>query len=140
MKTSTLVDTNVLIDVLGPEHIAARRWSLARLKRAFDVGPIVLSAVVWAELARPDLPEDRLLRALAWLRPRREDFPFAAASMAGVTHRLYRDRGGARERTLPDFLIGAHAAVAGHALLTRDPARYRSYFPSLDIIAPETHP
>lgn len=140
MKTSTLVDSNVLIDVLGPAHISARIWSLAALKKAFETGPIILSAIVWAELARPGFPEGGLTRALAWLRPRKEDFPFAAASAAGVAHRLYRARGGSRERTLPDFLIGAHAAVAGHALLTRDRARYASCFPTLTIISPETHP
>lgn len=137
---STLIDTNVLIDVFGPARLPARDWSLAALKQAFEAGPIILSAIVWAELARPGFPEDRLSRALAWLRPRREDFPFAAANMAGAAHRLYRDRGGLRERTLPDFLIGAHAAFGRHSLLTRDRQRYTSYFPTLDIIAPETHP
>ncbi|GGD94392.1 hypothetical protein GCM10011390_11450 [Aureimonas endophytica] len=76
----------------------------------------------------------------AYLNPRREPFPFAAAFAAGRAHRVYRERGGRRERTLPDFLIGAHALVAGHRLLTRDAARYRAYFPTLDIIAPDTHP
>src|SRR5690606_28187913 len=110
------------------------------LEHAFEAGPIIMSAIVWAELARPDFPEDRLSQALSWLRPRKEDFPFSAAAPAGRAHLLYRARGGTRERTLPDFLIGAHATVAGHTLLTRDGARYASYFPSLRIISPETHP
>jgi predicted nucleic acid-binding protein len=137
---STLVDTNVLIDVLGPLETDGRRWSLASLKRAFDAGPIVFSVVVWAELSRPGLSDDALARAFAWLRPRREDLPFSAAHPAGSAYGLYRRRGGMRERTLPDFLIGAHALVGGHSLLTRDAARYRSYFPSLNIVAPDTHP
>ncbi|TKT75375.1 type II toxin-antitoxin system VapC family toxin [Aquamicrobium sp. LC103] len=139
MTTSTLVDSNVLIDILGPAGLPARAWSLSALRDGFESGPIVLSAIVWAELSHPELPERRLLRAFEWLKPRREDFPFSAASLAGTAHRLYRARGGTRDRTLPDFLIGAHASVAGHRLLTRDAGRYRAYFPDLEIIAPDMH-
>jgi predicted nucleic acid-binding protein len=70
----------------------------------------------------------------------RDDIPYEAAYLAGRAHISYRARGGSRDRTLPDFLIGAHAAVKGYRLLTRDQARYRSYFPNLTIIAPDTHP
>ena len=65
---------------------------------------------------------------------------FANAFLAGRAFNLYRQRGGSKERTLPDFFIGAHAAVRGYTVLTRDPAGYRTYFPDLDIIAPDTHP
>lgn len=140
MTISTLIDSNVLIDVLGPAELQARRWSLAALKSALDAGPVVFSAVMWAELARPSSSESALQRTLAWLNPRCEDLPFAAAYPAGAAHSLYRRRGGGRERTLPDFLIGAHALVGGHRLLTRDAGRYRTYFPALNIIAPDTHP
>ena len=140
MTISTLIDTNVLIDVLGPAEAESRLWSLAAMKQALDDGPIVFSAIVWAELSKPSFGEGDLLRAFAWLRPRREHFPFDAAYPAGVAHDLYRRRGGRRERTLPDFLIGAHAVVSGYRLLTRDSGRYRTYFPTLDIIAPDTHP
>ncbi|RUM98443.1 type II toxin-antitoxin system VapC family toxin [Pseudaminobacter arsenicus] len=139
MKISTLVDTNVLIDILGPAELETRRWSLAALKHAFGEGPIVFSAIVWAELSKPSLGEEALSQAFAWLRPLREDFPFDAAFSAGAAHTYYRLRGGKRERTLPDFLIGAHAMVAGHRLLTRDAGRYRSYFPHLNILSPETY-
>ena len=138
--TSTLIDSNVLIDVLGAANLPNRWWSLAALKLAVDEGEIVLSAVAWAEMAHPSLPEDVLLRSFARFNPRREDFPFAGAYPAGLAQRRYRLRGGGRERTLPDFLIGAHAWVAGYRLLTRDPARYRTYFPDLEIISPDTHP
>lgn len=140
MTISTLVDSNVLIDVLGSAQLEARRWSLAALKLTLEEGPLVFSPIVWAELSKPSISEEALVRAFAWLRPRCEDLPFEAAYPAGSAHSLYRLRGGRRERTLPDFLIGAHALVGGHRLLTRDPARYRSYFPGLNIVSPETHP
>lgn len=140
MTISTLIDSNVLIDVLGPGTMAARQWSLAALEAAYEEGPIVLSPVVWAELAGPSASEQSLVRSLAWLRLRRENLPFEAAYPAGRAHRLYRLSGGRRDRTLPDFLIGAHALVSGHRLLTRDAGRYRSYFPELAIIAPEVSP
>ena len=140
MTTSTLIDTNILIDLLSPADAATRPWSLAQLKRCTMEGSIVLSAIVWAELADPRFREFELAQAFAWLQPKRESFPYAAAWPAGEAHRLYRRRGGARERTLPDFLIGAHAQAAGHRLLTRDASRYRGYFPDLTIICPETHP
>jgi predicted nucleic acid-binding protein len=140
VKISTLTDANVLIDALGAEKFPWRRWSLAALKQSFEDGVIVFSAVVWAELSTPAIPDAVLTRAFAWLRPQHEDFPYAAAHTAGVAHRLYRQRGGTGERTLPDFLIGAHAQIGGHRLLTRDANRYRAYFPKLEIIAPDTHP
>lgn len=77
---------------------------------------------------------------IATVRPTREGIPWEAAHEAGRAHREYRRRGGARDRTLPDFLIGAHAQVKGYRLLTRDPRRYREYFPAVDIVAPDTHP
>ncbi|MBS9722575.1 type II toxin-antitoxin system VapC family toxin [Tianweitania sp. BSSL-BM11] len=138
MKTSTLIDTNILIDIFGsgPLHPS----SADALEQAMHDGPIVLSAVVWAEFATPGLTEEQLWRKLQWLKPQREDFPFEAAYPAGLAHRTYKARGGLREKTLPDFLIGAHALVGGHRLLTRDVKRYRTYFPDLDLIAPDTHP
>lgn len=136
--TSTLLDTNILIDFLGggPFSDASRNAVLD----ASQTGPLVLSAVVWAELAFGMPREGELWERVAWLRPVPEPLPFAAAFPAGQAHRLYRQRGGRRDRTLPDFLIGAHALVAGHRLLTRDAGRYRTHFPNLDIICPETHP
>ena len=139
MKTSTLVDSNVLIDILGPDDLPSRAWSVSALETCYESGAIVISAVVWSELAHPDLAEADMSEAFAWLQPRKEEFPFRAAYRAGLAHAQYRQRGGLRQRTLPDFLIGAHALVAGHRLLTRDSARYRSYFPDLDIVSPDTH-
>ncbi|CAG1009401.1 MAG: type II toxin-antitoxin system VapC family toxin [Rhizobiaceae bacterium] len=140
MTISTMVDSNVLIDILGPETLPSRAWSVSALEACYEAGAIVLSAVVWSELAHPEFAEADMAQAFAWLKPRREDFPFRAAYRAGLVHGRYRQRGGQRQRILPDFLIGAHALVGGHRLLTRDAARYRSYFPDLEIVSPETHP
>lgn len=139
MTTSTLVDTNIFIDILGPASVQ-RQWSAKLLKQCVGEGDLVISPVVWSELAASPLSEEELTIALSWLDMKREAVPYEAAFRAGKAHRLYRLAGGQRDRTLPDFLIGAHAEWRRHRLLTRDAARYRSYFPSLDLISPETHP
>ena len=136
--TSTVVDTNVLIDVLGPAT-PFRTWSLSALKRCFDEGELVLNPIIWSELSASSLSELEINLAFGWLGLKREALSYETAYQAGKAHFAYRKAGGLRERTLPDFLIGAHATVRSHRLLTRDPARYRAYFPSLDIISPETH-
>ena len=138
MTTSTLIDSNIFIDLFADSTFFEA--SRDALLECMLQGPLVMGAVVWAELGHAVPNELELKSRLRWLRLQQADFPFEAAFVAGQAHRLYRQRGGRRERTLPDFLIGAHATVAGHRLLTRDPARYRSYFPDLDIIAPEMHP
>jgi predicted nucleic acid-binding protein len=137
--TSTVVDTNVLIDMLGPAT-PFRTWSLAALELCHAAGELVLTPIVWSELSASKLSEQEINLAFAWLNLRREPLSYEAAYQAGKVHFAYRRAGGLRERTLPDFLIGAHALVRSHRLLTRDPARYRAYFPSVDIISPETHP
>ncbi|PTE06699.1 type II toxin-antitoxin system VapC family toxin [Mesorhizobium helmanticense] len=138
MKISTLVDTNVLIDVWGPDG-RQTKWSASVLAACRRDGALVINTIVWSELA-PLTTEAALRRAVETLKMDRELLPWDAAFLAGIAHAQYRRAGGLRERTLPDFFIGAHAAVAGHRLLTRDAVRYRSYFPDLDIISPETHP
>lgn len=110
------------------------------IARARSVGRTLINPVVYSEVANAF---ERLEEAEANLPIRmydREALPWDAAFLAGQAHLAYRRRGGARERTLPDFLIGAHAAVKGYRLLTRDARRYRQYFPDLDIIAPDSHP
>ena len=139
MKTSTLVDSNVLIDVWGSPG-AMTEWSSSTLTMCNGEGLLVVNVVVWAELA-PLVPTEASLESVSTrLGLDKESVPWSAAFLAGRAHLQYRRQGGVRERTLPDFLIGAHALVAGHRLLTRDPARYRGYFPDLEIIAPDTHP
>jgi predicted nucleic acid-binding protein len=134
--TSVLVDTNVLIDVFGPPN-PFLEWSARQLATLKGHAQLVLTPVVWAELASMRPSEADLAKILAPLDFVREALPFSAAYEAGRAHVDYRKRGGLRERTLPDFFIGAHALVKSHRLLTRDPQRYRGYFPKLDIISPE---
>ena len=136
--TSVLIDTNIFIDVFGPET-PFKAWSSRAILSLRSEAQFVMTPVVWSELAGLLPSEDELALALSRLNLQREALPFSAAYRAGLAHQRYRRAGGQRERTLPDFLIGAHAEARGHRLLTRDAARYRSYFPSLDIISPETH-
>lgn len=137
--TWTLVDSNVLLDFI--ENDASwRPWSDLWMERALATGGLVINVVVISEVAASFADRLHLERALPRSLFRRDDIPFEAAYAAGLAHREYRRRGGGRERTLPDFLIGAHAKVMGFTLLTRDPRRYRQYFPDLDIIAPDSHP
>lgn len=139
VMTSVLIDTNIIIDVFGPET-PFKIWSSEAILALKPDAQFVLSPIVWAELAGMMPSEDALAQTLSRLNPVREALPFSAAYQAGIAHQRYRRAGGQRERTLPDFLIGAHAQTRSHRLLTRDAARYRSYFPALDIISPETHP
>jgi len=136
---STLIDTNVLIDIYQPASAWAS-WSADRLMRALLDGPVFINQIVASEIAAEFTTVEKHDTALRATFIRREDFPWQAAFLAGRAHRTYRLHGGSRERTLPDFLIGAHAVVKGHTLLTRDARRYRIYFTDLVIVAPDTHP
>lgn len=131
----TLVDSNVLLDVLtaDPTWLA---WSSAALAEALDRGSVVLNPVVYAEVSVGfDRIED-LDEALPGSRFGREPLPWAAGFLAGKAFLAYRRRGGTRPTPLPDFYIGAHAAVAGYRLLTRDAGRYATYFPAVSLVAP----
>jgi predicted nucleic acid-binding protein len=138
VTTSTLVDSNIFLDVLsGGSH---HQWSRDALTVAGGEGELIVNVVIWSEISARFATEDHLAGALMGLVLQRREISFDAAFAAGKAHLAYRRTGGTRERTLPDFLVGAHAAVSGYRLLTRDPARYRTYFPSLSVIAPDTHP
>jgi predicted nucleic acid-binding protein len=133
--TVVLVDSNVLIDVLT-QDARWSAWSSGALADAGLTGRIVINPVIYGEVSvgfpRIEDVEEALPRSLF----EREHIPFEAAFLAGKAFLAYRKRGGGRRSPLPDFLIGAHAVVAGYHLLTRDPRRYRAYFPGLEIIAP----
>lgn len=135
----TLVDSNVLIDVLADDPQWAD-WSLEQLARLGDEAALVINPLVLAELSPRFERTTELEAALAALPLRRDALPWDAAFLAGQAFRAYRAMPGpaaGRSRSpLPDFYIGAHATVAGLRLLTRDARRYRNYFPRLDIICP----
>ena len=134
--TWTLVDSNVWLDVLGGPS-SWRGWSEAALARAFDEGPLCFNAIIYAEVSvRYDAVED-LDRDISAHAVVREPLPYEAAFLAGKAFAEYRCRGGTKRSPLPDFYIGAHAAVRGYRLLTRDTARFTTYFPKLDVIGPE---
>ena len=132
---SVLVDSNVLLDVLSDDG-PWLTWSETALAAAVEHSRLVINAVVYAEVSVGFESAERLDIELPPDAFVREPIPFEAAFLAGKAFVAYRRRGGLRRSPLPDFLIGAHAAVAGYALLTRDPARYKTYFPNLEIIAP----
>ena len=130
-----LVDTNVLIDV-AVDDPAWAQWSGTQLALARDSGRIALNAIVYAELSVHFDTVEALETVLAPFRFERLHLPWEAAFVAAKAFRRYRARGGTKSAPLPDFFIGAHAAVAGANLLTRDPRRYRTYFPSVKLISP----
>ncbi|MBZ8135369.1 type II toxin-antitoxin system VapC family toxin [Afifella sp. IM 167] len=137
--SDTLVDTNVLIDVLYEDHDWAG-WSQAQLRERRRRGGLVINPVIYAEVSCGFSSQRQADRAMSSAIYRREALPFDAAFAAGQAFLSYRQAGGARRSPLPDFYIGAHADFGGYFLLTRDPKRYRQYFPLLRIIAPDTHP
>ena len=132
---TTLVDSNVLIDLLleDSEWFDWSAWALARSGRE---GRLVINQLVYAEVSVTFHQVEDVEQALPEHFVRRESVPFAAAFVAGHAFASYRRRGGTKRSPLPDFFIGAHAAVAGSTLLTRDATRYRTYFPKLRIVAP----
>ncbi|HYN07694.1 MAG TPA: type II toxin-antitoxin system VapC family toxin [Vicinamibacterales bacterium] len=134
-SAGTLIDTNVLFDFLS--HDAEWfDWSAAILSSVAERGPIMINPIVYAEVSvRYDRIEDVEL-ALPDTYFVRAPLPWDAAFLAAKCFARYRRRGGRRAAPLPDFFIGAHAAVSGLALLTRDPRRYRTYFPTLLLITP----
>ena len=137
--SDTLVDTNVLIDILEG-HADWEAWSRRELRRARKSGNLVINPLVYAEVSIGYPTQRHADRVLSPSIYRREPLPWEAAFSAGKAYLAYRRSEGGKRSPLPDFYIGAHADLKGYALLTRDPARYRSYFPSLTIIAPDTHP
>jgi hypothetical protein len=132
---AVLVDSNVILDV-ATEDPTWGEWSARALAQAADQSILVINPIVFAEVSVGfDRVED-LEQALPAELYRRDPLPYEAAFLAGKSFLAYRRRGGRHAAPLPDFYIGAHAAVAGHQLLTRDASRYRTYFPRLSLIAP----
>jgi predicted nucleic acid-binding protein len=137
--TDTLVDANVLIDIFADDPTWAD-WSARRLIDAAEEGRLVINPIVYAEIASAFPTQRRLDEMLGTDRYQRENLPWDAAFNAGRAFLAYRRAGGAKRSPLPDFYIGAHAEVRDYRLLTRDQGRYRTYFPTLKIVSPESHP
>ena len=131
-----LVDTNVVLDVIenDPEWAA---WSQAQLDSSALKDILIINPVIYAELSLAFRRIEELERMLAKTGLRVEPLPREALFLAAKVFLQYRRKGGAQTGVLPDFFIGAHAAVLDLPLLTRDTARYETYFPSLKLISPE---
>lgn len=130
-----LVDTNVLLDVATEDPVWFD-WSASRLSQAANRDGLAINPIVYAELSVHYDTLEALETALSGHPFARLALPWDAAFVAGKAFRRYRSRGGSKRAPLPDFYIGAHAAVAGLVLLTRDAKRYRDHFPRLKLIAP----
>jgi predicted nucleic acid-binding protein len=132
-----LVDTNVLLDVVTTDPHWAE-WSQRQLEVLALQDRLVINGVIYAELAPAFLRIEELDAALAVSGIEIVDIPRAALYLAGRTFTIYRKRRGTKTGVLPDFFIGAHSAVAAIPLITRDTTRYRVYFPTVELIAPDT--
>jgi predicted nucleic acid-binding protein len=131
----TLVDSNVLLDVLTRNELWYG-WSSGALRDVADAGRLAINPIVFAEVSVGFDNFEQLDAALKEQDFERHPLPWAAAFAAAEAFVKYRRAGGARRSPLPDFYIGAHAAVGAMTLLTRDATRYRTYFPQLELIAP----
>jgi predicted nucleic acid-binding protein len=135
----TLLDTNVLIDLLENRPVWGE-WSYRRLSTIGLTDGIIINQIVYGEASVPYMPKadfDAVLD-VEWLR--KEDLPWEAAFLAAKVHSDYRKKGGQKTVALPDFFVGAHARVKNYRVITRDAARFRTYFPDVEVIAPDTHP
>jgi predicted nucleic acid-binding protein len=130
-----LVDSNVILDVLT-EDARWLAWSAAALAQAAERDVLVINPIIYAEISVRFERIEELEEAVPPALFRRESLPWEAGFLAGKCFLAYRRQGGPRPSPLPDFYIGAHAAVRSMTLLTRDATRYRSHFPTLSLIAP----
>lgn len=136
MAIGTLVDSNVLLDIFT-EDASWLEWSKEALGAAAESGPLYINPVIYAEVSVRFSRVEDLEDALPSAEFRRAALPWAAAFLAGKAFVSYRRNRGAASAPLPDFFIGAHAAVDDLALLTRDTRRYRTYFPTVRLVAPD---
>lgn len=135
----TLIDSNILIDIFGRDPVWWQ-WSLAQINEAILRGPLLIDDVIFAEASIRYRNIDDFDEALAQAGVDVVPIPRDALFLAGKVFERYRRAGGSRPGVLPDFFIGAHAAVSRMPLLTRDAKRYRTYFPTVVLITPESQP
>jgi predicted nucleic acid-binding protein len=133
--SAVLVDSNVLLDIFT-ENGRWLSWSGAALEHAANESRLVINPVIYAEVSIRFERIEELDEALPAAMFERESIPYEAAFLAGKAFLAYRRRSGAKMSPLPDFFIGAHAAIRGYSVLTRDISRYRTYFPRLPLISP----
>jgi hypothetical protein len=133
--TPVLVDSNVILDIATLDSVWAA-WSSAALARLIERTVLVINPLIYAEVSVRYETVEELEAVVPAELFHRDGLPYEAALLAGKCFVEYRRRGGARTSPLPDLYIGAHAAVRGYRLLTRDAARYRTYFPTVALIAP----
>ena len=131
----TLIDTNVWVDCMdqtSPWH----NWALDHIQSCGERAPLHTNVIIYAELLVQGLAATALDAVLDVYDTLRSPLPWSSAALAAAAHSLYRRRGGSKTKPMPDFFIGAHAAVANLSVLTRDPVPYRSYFARLAIVGP----
>jgi predicted nucleic acid-binding protein len=133
--TAAIIDSNVLLDILAKDPLWYS-WSATAVEDVAGRFRLVINAVIYSEVSVHYSQIEDLEAALPKSLFEREPIPYEAAFLAGKSFLAYRRKGGTRRSPLPDFFIGAHATVAGYRLLTRDAARYRTYFPGLSLITP----
>lgn len=130
-----LVDTNVLVDVLQNDPQWAD-WSIAQLRAQAKLHTLAINPVIYAEMSLSFSTLEALDDVVRTLALELREIPRPALFLAARAYVQYRRRGGSKGQVLPDFFIGAHAAVEGWPLLTRDARRFTTYFPTLDVVAP----
>lgn len=133
--SGVLVDSNVLLDILTEDPVWFD-WSAGQLATLADSFVLMINPIIYSEVSVGFTTIEELEKSLPADAFVRRSLPWEAAFLAGKCFIAYRRSGGARRSPLPDFCIGAHAAVAGLTLLTRDVSRYQTYFPTLKLIAP----
>ena len=130
-----LVDTNVLLDVLQDDPHWAN-WSIGQLRAQASIHQLAINPIIYAEMSLSFSTLEGLDSAVSTLALELREIPRPALFLAAKAYAQYRKRGGSKQQVLPDFFIGAHAAVESWPLLTRDASRFRTYFPTLEVVAP----
>ena len=130
-----LIDSNVLLDVFT-QNKKWFEWSSETLERSAERDLLYINPIIYSEISVGFKRIEELESALPSDYIQRDDLPYEAAFLAGKCFLKYRKAGGAKCSPLPDFYIGAHAAIKGWSILTRDKGRYQTYFPTLGVIAP----
>lgn len=130
-----IVDTNVLLDILENDRTWAE-WSVTALRAQSQVHELVINPIIYAEVSLAFESMQTLDRAIETMGMKLHELPRSALFLAGRAFLKYRKLGGSKANVLADFFIGAHAAVLGCGIVTRDARRYASYFPQVPLLAP----